>query len=178
MRILHVGIRGLTRVTSWFAFVALILLMLITVAGVASRALHRPILGTIELIEYTMVVLIALSFAYSQASNGHVSVGLVVDHLPRGVQLVFEAVGFLLVAATVMAIAWIYVQENVLKDSSAATSTGMLAVPRLPFKVILALGFFTWGLEALLKAIRAAAGLVTWNGAGGVATEQEAGHWR
>jgi TRAP-type C4-dicarboxylate transport system permease small subunit len=177
MRLLHSGVRGLTRITSWFAFAALILLALITVAGVTSRAVHRPILGSIELIEYTMVVLIALSFAYSQASNGHVSVGLVVDHLPRRVQLGFEAVGYLLVAATVITIAWIYLQESVLKDSSATTSTGMLAIPRLPFKIVLALGFSTWGLEALLKAVRAAVELVTPRNAVDVATEQEAGHW-
>ncbi|WP_326828920.1 TRAP transporter small permease [Streptosporangium sp. NBC_01810] len=150
---LRTSIEALNRIMGWIAFAAAVLLMVITVVGVASRWVGLPLLGVDELIAHTMVVLIAFSLAYTQSKRSHISVDLIVERLPARVQAVFNAVGSLLITGMAFTIAWIYAQENLVKDGSASISTGLLNIPALPFKVVLALGFASWSLTALVQLL-------------------------
>lgn len=152
-RVLRIGLEVVSRVMRWSAFASVVLLMMITGVSVVFRWFGYPVLGASELIEHTMIILIAFSLAYAQTQRAHISVDLVVNRLPARVRSGFDAVGGVLISATGFTIAWIYLQENVGKDTSASTSTGLLDLPTLPFKLVLALGFGAWGLNALLQVI-------------------------
>jgi TRAP-type C4-dicarboxylate transport system permease small subunit len=94
-------IDALARACTAIAGVALMVMVLALVADVAMANLfNRPIAGTFDLVETTLVVLVFLGFPATFLRNGHIAVD-VVDHmvspaaisrlkrLPSGLSLVF-----------------------------------------------------------------------------------------
>ena len=46
------------------------------------EAFGQPIIGDIELVQFTMVLLIMGALAITEQSNSHISIGLIVDKIP------------------------------------------------------------------------------------------------
>jgi TRAP-type C4-dicarboxylate transport system permease small subunit len=134
-------IKALSRTLNGIATVVLGAMVLLTVSDVFLRyVFRRPILGTTELTECMMVLLIFLALAWCGAQGGHLQVDLVLTHLPKRVQAVIDSitssVGFALVAI----IAWRSVVEaRAMQDLGIVGS--LLNMPVYPFYYVMAAGF-------------------------------------
>jgi len=77
----------ISRMMSRIASVILFLMMLLTIADVFLRKVFsKSILGTVELTEFMLVILIFFSLAQTEIMNGHVKVDLVVGRFSERAQ--------------------------------------------------------------------------------------------
>src|SRR5690606_40156707 len=68
-------------VLAWAAGLALIAMMLFTVADMALRALGRPVAGSYEIIGWLSAAAMALALGYTQVHRGHVAIDLLATRL-------------------------------------------------------------------------------------------------
>ncbi|MEE8436324.1 MAG: TRAP transporter small permease [bacterium] len=84
------------RVTTWLAraaAAALAVMMLLTFFDVIGRRVfNNPIVGTVEVTELLMGLLIFLGIGYTTFHRGHIRVDVVITYLPRRVQAVLEVI--------------------------------------------------------------------------------------
>jgi TRAP-type C4-dicarboxylate transport system permease small subunit len=114
--------------------------MFLTAADVVLRyAFNRPIVGSYDLTEYMMAIMVSFGLAYCAFLKGHVRIDLLVGHLPprfqAGIDSVTGLLGFLLFCL----ITWqsfVYMQ---LLSASGLEST-VLLIPRYPFAGLVCLG--------------------------------------
>jgi C4-dicarboxylate transporter DctM subunit len=134
---------------------ALIMVILVTV-HVLSRALFKkPLLGTVELEELMIVILVFLGMAYTQVRGNHISVDFVTSRLSEKAQEILSGVTSLLSMCLFFALSWqgivlslTYLQKNV--------DTFHLRIPIFWVMWIVALGFFLLGVILFKNFLRAA----------------------
>ena len=73
---------------NWFAGTCLVAMMTIICCDVVMRLFQRPILGVYEIVGFLGTATASLATAYTTVQRGHVSVSLVVMHLPQKARLV------------------------------------------------------------------------------------------
>ncbi len=120
--------------------VALFLMMGLTVVDVTGRFLfNSPILGSYEITQYLIVVMIFSFIGHAQARKYHVNVEILVNTFPKKVQALVELfnslVGFLLLAI----ISWMAF-EKAFESMATGDCPMNLPVPQYPFVFFLALG--------------------------------------
>lgn len=140
----------LLSITRWIGIVTMAFMMFLVTVSVIARAFKNPILGDNELVQLAMVILIMFGVIYSESDKTHISIGLIVDRLSKRTQLVFDAFASLLTWIVCMIIA--YVHFNAMNNSMLTTD--LLGIPHAPFKFIIAIGFFLWGIEAIINVIK------------------------
>ena len=128
------------KVANGIAAVFLFMLMLLTCADVALRYLfNRPILGSFELTEFMMAIIIGLALAYCALMKGHVRVDLVVSKLsPRG-QAVMNSIANLAFLGLFVLITWRII-PRAWQMKEAGQLTAILRVPVFPFVLVVAAG--------------------------------------
>ena len=130
-------------------FIVAVIMFLDIIVRLVSDA---SILGTYEITEMGMTVIIFGALAQTQFLKGHVRVTMLIEKLPPKVERVFE--GFFLLATTVVAgfvshASW--VQAGVYLNKKA--TTGVLRMPYYPFAYIMAIGFSIFTLVLLLDTL-------------------------
>lgn len=87
--------KSLTRVADRTLVVAcnatLLILLIVVMSGVVSRAVNRPVVWSDELSRFLMVWLSFLGWTLATRNHAHIRVGIVLDRLPPRVQRVVEA---------------------------------------------------------------------------------------
>ena len=148
---------SLSRFSMWICVTALMGMMVLTAFDVFGRYfLNRPIRGALELTEFLLVIAVASGFAYTQTTNGHISVELFVMRLPRRYQKVVYGFGYVVCLGLYVLITWQAVKGGQTQWRNAVTS-GAFEIPLWPFYFILALGcgvFCLVFLADLLKLFR------------------------
>ena len=131
----------------------LMLLMLLITADVFLRAFfRRPILGTNELSEFMMIIVVYLAMAYTQHTKSHVSVDLVISRFPQRVQDVVDTCIYLLSLFICSLITW-RAFADINRLISINRVSDVLNVPVVPFQTVMAVGFFIFSLVLLLDFI-------------------------
>lgn len=155
------AIHTLSLLTKWGAIlVVMFMALLITLSVLSRELLNAPVLGDYELVQLMMVAVIALGLPYAEYINSHVTIGLLVDRLSLRSQQLIDLFVHLLVFACVMFIGTIQLLSSLEEMSGMfAMKTPILSIPQYPFQFFLAIGFYFWGLERLLKFIYALIGL-------------------
>lgn len=132
--------------------------LLITTA-IAMRALRSPMAGEHELIELMMLSMVMFGLSSVQSEKGHIAIEVLVDRLPVRWQAlcdlqagVLTAAGCAIIGWANMTMAWEYATYNPM-------STDYLSLPLYPFKVLVGLGFWLWGLQAIVGLPAAVSGL-------------------
>ncbi|WP_158737997.1 TRAP transporter small permease [Alteribacillus sp. YIM 98480] len=144
----------LTRITKWGALFTILLMMVLITVSIISRAVfNAPIIGDYELVELMMVVLIGLGLAYAESIDSHIKVGLLVDRLHTNKQTVINMFVNISVFAVCMLLGTVQFNAGISSLSGMQIKTSLLQIPHYPFQFLLAIGFYLWGLEALLKTI-------------------------
>ena len=115
------------------ASVVLLLMMFLTVSDVFLRKVFaKSILGTVEITEFMMVVLVFFGLAQTEAANGNVSVDIVIDRFSEHTQLVIEMVTQFCCAVLFVFITWFSLTYAMTKVGSGEVSQD-LWIPVYPF---------------------------------------------
>jgi TRAP-type C4-dicarboxylate transport system permease small subunit len=141
--------------------VTLVLMVLLTVADVCLRyVFNRPILGSYELTEFMMAVLVFSTIGYTMAVKGHVVVDLVFNQLPQRARDILECITSFMAFILFAIVTW----RNVLQAHTAWERhdvTAELFIPISPFILFVALGIavlslvlFVQFVQSLTKAIK------------------------
>jgi TRAP-type C4-dicarboxylate transport system permease small subunit len=140
------------------AFTKLLMVILVT-AHVISRAFFgKPLVGTVELEELMIVILVFCGMACTQITGNHISVDFVTMRLSEKTRSILGVITALISTCLLFALTWPNVALSLvyLRDGMA---TFQLRIPLFWVLWVIALGFFLFGLSAftdLLKALSVA----------------------
>ena len=132
------------------------LMVVLVTAHVLSRALfNKPLVGTVELEELMIVILVFCGIAYTQITRNHISVDFVTARLSKGMQNIIATATSLVNTLFFMALTW---QSLVLskEQMSDGTATFDLQIPLFWVMWIVALGFFLFGLSTFTEFLKTA----------------------
>ena len=133
------------------ANLALLTMMVIVTGSVIGRsAFNYPLPDDLLIVGLLMVVVVTFPLAYIQRRNGHISVTVISDRLPRRVQIVQRLFGNLLFGLF-LGIMGFFVFKKVPREfAQKLYYDGQLEVPTWPMKTMFALGisFFLFSVLA------------------------------
>lgn len=134
-------INQVSRVAGIVAMVFLLAMMVLTVSDVCLRYFfNAPILGSVELAEYFMVVTGFFGLAWCAVKKGHVKVDLILSHLPPRLQVIIGSITLILGLTVVPLVAWRgFTQARYAQ--LAKTASDLLKIPTYPFYIVLGLGY-------------------------------------
>ena len=145
--------RILHHVGQWVA----VLMVLVTVTDVCLRYIfNSPILGSYEITQFMMAILIFASVGYTMVVKHHVSVDLVITKLPKRVRALLEAITCLLAFGLFAIAAWrtlLYAGTTWKRHDVSAE----LFIPVSPFVLFVALGLAVLSLVLLVQFIQSLA---------------------
>jgi TRAP-type C4-dicarboxylate transport system permease small subunit len=132
---------------------AVMAMMLVTIANVLGRMLWRPIYGTFDYVSFLSVILVALALAHCALRRGHISVELIVARLPRRAQGLIGCVTNILSLAIFAAVIWqcMVFAERMIRTGQV-TMTALL--PFYPFIYTIAFGCFLLTLVILVDLLK------------------------
>jgi len=140
----------LSRITGYLATGVLGLLMLLTVANVILRDFfNKPIMGTPELSEFMMVLVVFLALAWCAITRKHVKVELVVNRFSPRIQAIFNGITLLLTLGIFVIITW----QSFLESMVVYDTTSLLRIPHTPFYWIMTFGLGLFCLSILVLII-------------------------
>ena len=130
------------------ACTALIMVVLVT-AHVLSRALFKkPLMGTVELEELMIVILVFLGMAYTQVQGKHISVDFLTSRLSERTQNILAVANALLSLLLFFALSWQSILLSLIYLNKG-NATFHLRIPLFWVIWIIALGFFLCGVISL-----------------------------
>jgi TRAP-type C4-dicarboxylate transport system permease small subunit len=141
--------------------IALVMMVGLTVTDVFLRyVFNRPILGSYELTEFMMAILVFSTIGYTMAVKGHVVVDLVFSQLPQRARDILECVTSFIAFILFAIVGW----RNALQAVTAWQRndvTAELFIPISPFVLFVAIGIavlslvlFVQFVQSLAKAIK------------------------
>jgi TRAP-type C4-dicarboxylate transport system permease small subunit len=134
--------------------ITFVLVWITTVDVVLRKVSNFSILGSYELTEIGMVVLIFLGIAALQVDRCHVRVDLFVNKFAGRAKLITEAV-VLLVETVVMSEMTICAFHKIFDNYHKGISTSVLLIPTYPFVAFMCFGLGLFALMLLLDTILA-----------------------
>lgn len=135
----------LSRIAGYLATGVLGLLMVLTVANVILRDFFdKPIMGTPELSEFMMVLVVFLALAWCAITRKHVKVELFTSRLSTKTQVILNGITLLLTLGIFVIITW----QSALESMEVYDTTSLLRIPNAPFYWIM-----TFGLGLLCLSI-------------------------
>lgn len=148
-----------SRGVSILAIASLLAMMLLTVTDVFMRyVLNNPIVGSVELTEYLIVVAGFLGVAWCTFKGGHLKVGVIVDRMPPRVQAITDSITLFLGITVVPLVAWqLFVRAR--EAQLEGLSSFILDLPDFIFFIVAGVGyslFFLALLPVLVQFIRKA----------------------
>lgn len=133
--------------------IAMFCIMLIITISVVFRAFSNPLEGQVEIVRLLMLILIMAGLSYTQFQDAHVEVGLIIDRFPIRIRAIFDILAYSLIIASSFIISFYNIQ-GFFRYIEIGYKSEVLSIPLFPFKLIVAIGLFMWGGEALLKLIK------------------------
>ncbi len=132
---------------------SLLIMMLLTTCDVIGRNfLKAPIIGSFELTEFMLVVVVLLAIPYTQQVEGNARITLFVFRLSPRRQLIVDSIMTLLSLTFFLIISWGALKET-LHSYHAGGVSDILRIPKWPFKFLVAIGIFILSLELLIRLI-------------------------
>lgn len=132
---------GVISKLSWVSCAALYIIILVVVVNVIGRYFfHKPILGTVEIVELVVVVFAFLAMPYTALKRGHVFVELITYRLSRRIQAILARIAFFLSAAGVAFMTYQGIIFAIEFSRDLRQATDLLHIPYAPFRAVMALG--------------------------------------
>ena len=143
------AVAQVSRAAGIVAIVFLLTMMVFTVVDVLLRYFfNAPISGSIELVEFCMVVAGFLGLAWCAVKRGHVRVEFVINRLPPRAQVAVDTVTLLMALTVVPLVAWQAFLQAWYAFVDKAHSD-YLEIPDFPFYIVFGLGFTLLALVML-----------------------------
>ena len=154
-RIIRSFAHPLSKVMSRVASLFLFFMMLLTIADVFLRKVFsKSILGTVEITEFMMVIVVFFALAQTEVTGSHVKVDVLMDRLSERAQRLAEVLtqfgGFVIFGL----ITWFTLGYSATKKASGEVSQD-LWIPVYPFLYIVAAGCGVFSLVLLIKFLHA-----------------------
>jgi len=142
------------RLTDHIASAVLFLLMALTIADVFLRKVFsRSILGTVEVSEFMLLIIIFFSLARTEALNGHVKVDLVMSRLGPRIQGIVDMVTQGVCCVLSVLITWSsLVYSEKMREAGEVSQD--LWLPIYPFIYVVALGCALLSLTLMVKFLQ------------------------
>ncbi len=136
----------------------LMCLMALTVVAVTLRKFNDPILGTQDLSEAGLIVVVFSAMAYSGWTGGHIAVDLIGNFVSgRRLALIDSAVR-IACGLFLLVVAWQSLHQG-LDALAFGDGFNLLDIPHYPFYFVIAFGSFTFALVLVVLGLRCARGL-------------------
>jgi TRAP-type C4-dicarboxylate transport system permease small subunit len=139
-------------VAAWFGHILVGVITLIVFVNVCGRyLLRKPLTGTYELVEETMVVLGGLAIMYCTVEWGHVAIDIIAVKFSRRTQIIMQSI-FSLLGFGIWGVAAYGVFLHALSVmKSSRTMSSFPQVSAAPFLFMLAAGLFLCSLTLLIQ---------------------------
>jgi len=127
----------------WLGYLGMstvLLLIIFTVSDSLLRnLLNRSLLGSHELIEFTMAIFVFFSLAYTEIEKRHVSIDILYNRLSKRVQDIFHGLGVFFSLTIFSLITWqAFLYGIEMRQSRTISPT--LDIPLYPFVFVVAFG--------------------------------------
>lgn len=154
MKKIHSALSTFTRYISWAGLAATFFLMVITTIDVILRKLpiNASIVGSYDMTEMGMVVIVFFGIAYFQSEHGHVRVEMFVEKFPYTVRCIVEGV-VNLVEAVFGALMCYAAFQQISTLFERGTGTSVLRIPHWPFAVFMTIGLLIFTIFLVLDGI-------------------------
>jgi TRAP-type C4-dicarboxylate transport system permease small subunit len=135
-------VNSVTRIFGFLGAVTMIGLVLMTVVDVFLRYFFRaPILGSFELTELFLVVMVFFAIPWAAIKKANVRVDLLVSRLPARTRAAFDSVTCFMSLGITALCTW-YTVPQVIYIWRLYSVSDMLKIPIYPFYIAVAVGFF------------------------------------
>ena len=146
------GVDPVVEALTWVGNVAIAVITLIFMIDVCGRAfLNKPLYGSNELIEITMIVL-GFAIMYATRTRLHVKMDILSPRLPKRAQAILASIGSLLEFGISAVIAY-EVLIKALHIMKIHEVSPLLFIPMGPAVLALSISFFVSCLTSLLQAV-------------------------
>lgn len=142
----------LVRILRIIGGICLVAMMALTCVDVVLRAFGHPIFGSMDIVQFLAVGVLAAAMPYTQVQRGHVGVSLLVDRMSERGRAVVDLITHLVSLAVFGIVSWemcLYASE--LWDKGEVSMT--IQVPKHPFLYLVAVCFGMLCLVLLVDAI-------------------------
>ncbi len=130
---------------------------LVVIVNVAGRYFFRsPFLGTIEIVELGMVIIVSISVPFAALQGRHIRVDLLVSRLPKRFKGAVLSFGLLLSTAITALVTYQCIVVALSYIAKTGQVTHVLSIPYGPFRLMLAVGMLLLTLELLKHALGSA----------------------
>ena len=132
----------------------LIGMILLTCANIFIRQFYIPIRGTFELMGYAGAVVTAFALGYTQFTNGHISVDVLVNTYPKPLKRTVSIINHGVCCVFFIVTSWHIVQKALtLKNAGELSET--LRIIYYPFTLAVAFGCFILALALFTDLLNA-----------------------
>jgi len=114
---------------------------------------NKPILGTVEISSYLLVIFCFMGIAFTQSQRGHINIELVTLRLPEGMQRMLRIITLILSLMTFMIITWQMADAFWKSWEMQEVRWGALPLPVWPVKFMIAFGSLALCLQLLLDIV-------------------------
>jgi TRAP-type C4-dicarboxylate transport system permease small subunit len=129
--------------------ICLAAMMFLTAVDVILRyTINKPVTGSYELIQFMMVITVALAVAYAAVEKGHVTIDIFTSHFPKKTRAIIDSLVGVLGLGIGIIMTWqacLYV--GTLRESHLLST--VLLAPMYPFVGIVAFGLAFFSLTLL-----------------------------
>lgn len=135
------------------AFTSLLMVALVTVHVMSRAIFNKPLIGTVELEELMIVIMVFCGIAYTQITGNHISVDFITSRLPKRLQNTICVATSLLTTIFFFMLTWqslIQSRNHMVND----TATFDLQIRLYWIMLIIALGFFLFALSTLIEFLK------------------------
>ena len=158
--IMEKGLAPLTNIIGITGSIVIGFMMMVTVVDVVGRRLfNAPLLGSMDLTTFMMVVVVFFSIAHCQLVKGHVTIDLVVSRLPTRIQAIINSIMYSLFFLLFVWITYqFYLRALEVMKNNIVSAT--LEIPVAPFYFVAFFGCALLSLLALMHLLSFLAGSV------------------
>ncbi|MFC1580863.1 TRAP transporter small permease [Thermodesulfobacteriota bacterium] len=147
----------LSRLMSHVSSLILFLMMILTILDVVLRKMaSKSILGTVELTEFMLVILVFFALAQTETLDGHVKVDLIMSRFSKRVQSIMDMITQFVCFILSLLITWSSLDYSEKMRLSEEVTQDLL-IPIYPFIYFVALGCFVLSFTLLIKFFMATA---------------------
>lgn len=147
----RVWVDPLCKFLSRISSVVLFFMMLLTIIDVVLRkTVSQSILGTVEVTEFMLVIIIFFALAHTETMNGHVKVDLVMSRFSEKIQGIVDMFTQFICFIISIMITWSTLSYSEQMRASGEVSQD-LWIPIFPFIYVVAFGSAVLALTLLIK---------------------------
>jgi len=130
-------------------------MIVLTCVNIVARQVYVPVRGTFELMGYSGAIVTAFALGYTQFTNGHIAVDVLVNIYPKIVKRIISIVNYIICCIFFIITGWqVFQKAQTLKEAGELSET--LRIIYYPFTYAVAFGCLVLSLALftdLLKAL-------------------------